>query len=137
MFYLCLLNNILHVFTAKIHFALGMLEICSYVLDMSKQFITDVILRNLEITGVGATLLAGEIIDSIKIEIVSSGGFTLPGFGTFTVRETPKRNALNPKTGAKVAVKAGATVRFKASPVLKGDVMAGLKKAKRKSSKKV
>jgi DNA-binding protein HU-beta len=102
---------------------------------MSKQFITDVIQRTVEITGVAATHLAAEIIEAIKTEIVSTGGFTLPGFGTFTVKETPKRSALNPKTGEKVAVKAGATVRFKASPVLKADALVGLKKTKRKATK--
>ena len=51
------------------------------------------------------------------------------------VRETPKRTALNPKTGKKVAVKAGATVRFKASPALKDAAFAGLKKAQRKAAK--
>jgi DNA-binding protein HU-beta len=51
------------------------------------------------------------------------------------VRETPKRSALNPRTGEKVAVKAGATVRFKVSPTLKEAAFAGLKKAKRKAAK--
>jgi DNA-binding protein HU-beta len=103
---------------------------------MSKQFITDVIQRTIEISGVASAHLATEIIEAIKTEIVTTGGFTLPGFGTFTVRETPKRSALNPKTGEKVAVKAGATVRFKASPVLKADALSGLKKSKRKAIKK-
>jgi DNA-binding protein HU-beta len=103
---------------------------------MSKQFITDVIQRTVEITGVASAHLAAEIIEAIKTEIVKTGGFTLPSFGTFTVRETPKRSALNPRTGERVAVKAGATVRFKASPVLKADVLAGLKKSRRKVTKK-
>ena len=102
---------------------------------MSKQFIADVIQRTVEITGVASTNLAAEIIQAIKTELVTTGGFTLPSFGTFTVRETPKRSALNPKTGEKVTVKAGATVRFKASPVLKADALAGLKKSKRKAAK--
>jgi DNA-binding protein HU-beta len=104
---------------------------------MSKKFITDVIQRSTEMTGVASAQLAAEIIDAIKTEIVTTGRFSLPDFGSFTVRETPKRTALNPKTGEKVAVKAGATVRFKVSPSLKGDAFAGLKKAKRKSAKKV
>ena len=79
--------------------------------------------------------MAGQIIDAIKAELVTTGSFTLPGFGSFTARETPKRTASNPKTGEKIAVKAGATVRFKASPVLKVDVLGGLKKAKRKKAK--
>jgi DNA-binding protein HU-beta len=49
------------------------------------------------------------------------------------VRETPKRTGLNPKTGEKVQIKAGATVRFKASPALKGAALAGVKKGKRKA----
>ena len=40
----------------------------------------------------------------------------LSSFGTFTVRKTKARKALNPATGEPVKVKAGKTVRFKASP---------------------
>jgi DNA-binding protein HU-beta len=43
-------------------------------------------------------------------------------FGTFTVRKTKARKALNPRTGEPVKVKAGKTVRFKASPSLKKEV---------------
>ena len=104
---------------------------------MSKKFITEVIQQSVEITGVAANHLAAEIIEAIRTEIVTTGGFTLPGFGTFTVKETPKRSALNPKTGEKVAVKAAATVRFKASPVLRADALTGLKKMKRRAIKAV
>ena len=50
------------------------------------------------------------------------GGFTLPSFGTFRVAKTKARKALNPRTGEPVKVKAGKTVRFKASPNLKKSV---------------
>ena len=103
---------------------------------MSKKFLTDVIQQSTEMTAIASGRLAAEIIAAIKTEIVTTGRFTLPDFGSFTVRETPKRSALNPKTGEKVAVKAGATVRFKASPALKDDALAGIKKAKRKAAKK-
>jgi DNA-binding protein HU-beta len=53
------------------------------------------------------------------IEREKEGGFTLPSFGTFTVRKTKARKALNPATGEPVRVKAGKTVRFKASSTLK------------------
>ena len=102
---------------------------------MSKKFITDVIQQSVDITGVAAARLAADIIAAIKTEIVSTGRFSLPDFGSFTVRETPKRTALNPRTGEKVAVKAGATIRFKASPSMKVAVHAGLKKAKRKAAR--
>ena len=102
---------------------------------MSKKFLTDVIQQATDLTGVASGRLAADIVAAIKAEIVETGRFSLPDFGAFTVRETPKRTALNPRTGEKVAVKAGATVRFKASPALKDAALAGMKKAKRKAAK--
>lgn len=100
---------------------------------MSKKFLTDVIVKSTEMPAVSANRLAGDIIEAIKAEIIGTGRFTLPEFGSFVVRETPKRTAMNPRTGEKVPVKAGATVRFKASPSLKDAALAGLKKAKKKA----
>jgi DNA-binding protein HU-beta len=102
---------------------------------VSKKFLTDVIVRSTEMPTLAANELASDIIAAIKAEIVESGRFTIPDFGAFIVRETAKRSALNPRTGEKVAVKAGATVRFKASPALKDAAFAGMKKAKRKAAK--
>ena len=102
---------------------------------MSKKFLTDVIVQSAERPANAANRLAADIIAAIKSEITETGRFTLPDFGEFIVRETPTRTALNPRTGEKVAVKAGATVKFKASPSLKESALAGLKKAKRKAKK--
>ena len=102
---------------------------------MSKKFLTGVIVESSEMTGVAANRLATDLIEAIKKEIIETGRFSLPDFGSFTVRETPKRSALNPRTGEKVAVKAGATVKFKAAPSLKLAAFAGAKKAKRKATK--
>ena len=102
---------------------------------MSKKFLTNVIVQSAEMPAVAANRLAADLIAAIKAEIIETGRFTLPDFGAFVVRETPKRTALNPRTGESVAVKAGATVRFKASPSLKEAALAGLKKAKRKAKK--
>ncbi len=101
----------------------------------AKKFLTDVIVQSAELPAVAANRLAADLIAAIKAEIIETGRFTLPDFGAFVVRETPKRTALNPRTGEKVAVKAGATVKFKASPSLKEAAFAGLKKAKRKAKK--
>lgn len=102
---------------------------------MSKKFLTDVIAQSADLPAAAANRLAADIIAAIKGQIVETGRFTIPDFGAFIVRETAKRTALNPKTGEKVAVKAGAAVRFKASPALKDAAFAGLKKAKRKAAK--
>jgi DNA-binding protein HU-beta len=102
---------------------------------MSKKILTEVIARAAGMPAGAANRLAGEVVAAIKDEVVRTGRFALPDFGSFTVRETPKRTARNPRTGEEVEVKAGATVRFKASPALKEAALAGLRKAKRKAKK--
>ncbi len=89
---------------------------------MSKAFLSAVIQESVQCTGVAANVAAGALMDAIVLEMKKSGGFTLPSFGTFTVRKTKARKGLNPRTGEQIKVKAGKTVRFKASPVLKKSV---------------
>ena len=50
---------------------------------MSKAFIASVLQDSAELTGVAANRAAGDLIDAIVKELKTSGGFTLPGFGTF------------------------------------------------------
>jgi DNA-binding protein HU-beta len=89
---------------------------------MSKAFLASVLQESLDCTGVAANRAAASVIDAIVHELKTSGGFTLPSFGTFTVKKTKARKALNPRTGEPVKVRAGKTVRFKASPSLKKEV---------------
>ncbi len=89
---------------------------------MSKAFIAKVLQQSTEVTGAAANRATNDLIDAIVKEMKKTGKFTLPSFGTFTVRKTKARKALNPRTGESIKVKAGKTVRFKASPVLKKTV---------------
>jgi DNA-binding protein HU-beta len=89
---------------------------------MSKAFIAEVIQNSAEITGVAANQAATDLIDAIVRTIKKDGKFTLPSFGTFTVRKTKARKGKNPRTGEDIKIKAGKTVRFKASPTLKAMV---------------
>ncbi|MDQ1079339.1 HU family DNA-binding protein [Pseudoroseomonas cervicalis] len=86
---------------------------------MSKAFIAQVLQDSLGCTGVAANRAAGELIAAIVKDMKKQGGFTLPSFGTFTVRKTKARKGMNPRTGEPVKIKAGKTVRFKASPNLR------------------
>lgn len=86
---------------------------------MSKAFIAEVIRNSAELTGAAANRAAGDLMEAIVKELKKSGKFTLPSFGTFTVKKTKARKGLNPRTGEAIKVKAGKTVRFKASPTLK------------------
>lgn len=86
---------------------------------MSKAFIAQVIQESADLTGTAANKAATEVIAAIVRELKKNGRFTLPSFGTFIVRKTKARKGLNPRTGEAIKVKAGKTVRFKASPTLK------------------
>lgn len=86
---------------------------------MSKAFIAEAIQSSADLTGAAANKAASDLITAIVKEIKKSGKFTLSSFGTFTVRKTKARKGLNPRTGEAIKVKAGKTVRFKASPTLK------------------
>ena len=85
---------------------------------MSKAFIAEIIQQSTEVSRATANRAAGELITAI-VATLKTGKFTLSGFGTFTVYRTKARKALNPRTGASIRVRAGKTVRFKASPILK------------------
>ena len=89
---------------------------------MSKAFIAQVIQESAALTGTAANRAATDLIGAIVKELKKAGKFTLPSFGTFTVRKTKARKGLNPRTGEAIKVKAGKTVRFKASPTLKKTV---------------
>src|ERR1700675_1385606 len=89
---------------------------------MSKAFIAEVLQGSAELTGAAANRAAGDLMDAIVKELKKAGKFTLPSFGTFTVRKTKARKGLNPRTGESIKEKAGKTVRVKASPTLKKNV---------------
>jgi len=86
---------------------------------MSKAFIASVLQESLECTAVAANKAATDLVDAIVRQLKKDGGFTLPSFGTFRVAKTKARKGFNPRTGEPIKVKAGKTVRFKASPTLK------------------
>lgn len=102
---------------------------------MTKQFLSEIIQESEDLTGVTAKRIAARVLEAIQTELLSAGRFTLPGFGTFTVKETLARTRFNPRTGDPVKVKAGATVRFKAAPNLKAAALGATKKAKRAARK--
>lgn len=89
---------------------------------MSRAFIAEVIRSSTDLPAVAARSTANDLVYALTKELKKSGKFTLPGFGTLTVRKTKARKALNPKTGEPVRVRAGKTVKFKASPVLRKSV---------------
>jgi DNA-binding protein HU-beta len=86
---------------------------------MSKACIAEVIQGSAKTTGVAASKAATDLLEAIVAKLKEDEKFTLPGFGTFTVRKTKARKGVNPRTGQAIKVKAGKTVRYKASPTIK------------------
>jgi len=86
---------------------------------MSRAFISGVIQQSTGVTDEVADRATNDLMDAIAREMKKTGKFALSAFGSFTVRRTKARKALNPRTGESIQVKAGKTVHFKASPVLR------------------
>ena len=91
---------------------------------MTKAFIAEVLQEFCELTQAGSRVAANDLIGAIVEQLKRDGKFVLPGFGKFTVVKTKAYIGLNPSTGEKVKVKAGKTVRFKASPGLRRTITA-------------
>ena len=59
------------------------------------------------------------VIDAIKAGVKKTKTVQLIGFGTFKVATRKARIGVNPKTGAKIKIKASKTVKFVAGKALK------------------
>ncbi len=81
---------------------------------MSKAFLADVARKSADLIGAATTQAARDVVAAIVGELNKRG--------TFPVRKTRARTARNPRTGEEIKVKAGKTVRFRASPMLKRGV---------------
>jgi len=59
------------------------------------------------------------VVESIKLGLKKSKQVQLIGFGTFKVVNRKARTGVNPKTGAKIKIKASKTVKFATGKDLK------------------
>ncbi len=69
---------------------------------------------------------AGRCLDSfltiIENTLASGDSITLPGFGSFSVKDRPARTGRNPQTGEEIAIPAAIVPTFKAGKGLKDSV---------------
>ncbi len=77
-----------------------------------KAMLTDVMKRHVE-----------EILDlgfeEIRKCVKNEKRFSMPGFGTFTVRLRKARKGVNPQTGRPIKIPASRTVGFRPAPIFK------------------
>ena len=62
------------------------------------------------------------VIDGVKLGIKKTKTVQLIGFGTFKIGNRKARIGVNPKTGAKIKIKASKTVKFSAGKAFKGSL---------------
>ncbi len=69
-----------------------------------------------------AERIVNAVIGSIVIGLKKDRKVSVVGFGTFTVKNRPKRTVINPRTKEKMIAKPSKTVRFKAGKSLKHEL---------------
>ena len=75
--------------------------------------------RGITITKKATDAIVDDIFDIAASTIEKEGGFSYPGFGTFTKKHRKGREGRNPQNGAPLQIAASNTVGFKAAPKLK------------------
>jgi DNA-binding protein HU-beta len=81
---------------------------------MSKAELVAAVKKSLgkEISSAQANRTVDTVIDGIKTGVKKTKNVQLIGFGTFKIATRKARTGVNPKTGAKIKIKASKTVRF-------------------------
>ncbi|MDR2735877.1 MAG: HU family DNA-binding protein [Puniceicoccales bacterium] len=72
-----------------------------------------------KVTKASAEHTVNVVLDAITNGIKKDGSVQVVGFGTFSVTKRDKRNGVNPRTGAKIIIKASKSVKFKPGTKLK------------------
>ena len=89
---------------------------------MTKADLIDVLLKNKTFEGMSkraANLVVDVVFEALSKAIKKDKRFTVPGFGTFSVKKRSARVGRNPQTGAEIKIPASKTVSFKPAPAFK------------------
>jgi DNA-binding protein HU-beta len=86
---------------------------------MNKAALVEEVHSVLNTTKVQAEQVVDTVFDSIVNTLKKGGEVSVAGFGKFSVKDKPARDARNPKTGETVKVKASKAPKFGAAKALK------------------
>ena len=89
---------------------------------MNKTELTEAVASATDLSKAAAARAVDSVIDSITKALRSGDQVTIPGFGTFLVRERAARQGRNPQTGEMMQIKAAKVPSFKAGKGLKDAV---------------
>lgn len=86
---------------------------------MNKAELVSSVQKSLGLSKADAERAVNAVVNSIKAGIKKTKSVQLIGFGTFKVATRKARTGVNPKTGARIKIKASKTVKFAAGKSLK------------------
>lgn len=86
---------------------------------MNKGELVDKVAAEGKITKADADRLVKVVLGSMTDSLTNGEKITIPGFGTFEVRERAAKQGRNPQTGATVEIPARKAVAFKPGKTLK------------------
>ncbi|RCK70302.1 MULTISPECIES: HU family DNA-binding protein [Desertihabitans] len=89
---------------------------------MSKKNIVAAVAQTTGTTQSEADKAVSAVLDAIAGELAKGEKVSLPGFGTFEVRERAARTGRNPQTGEEIQIAASKVPAFKAGTQLKKQV---------------
>ena len=86
---------------------------------MNKVELVTAVQKSLGSNKADAERAVNSVIDGIKLGVKKTKVVQLIGFGTFKVGARKARVGINPKTGAKIKIKASKTIKFSAGKAFK------------------
>ncbi|MEI8310134.1 MAG: HU family DNA-binding protein [Verrucomicrobiota bacterium] len=89
---------------------------------MNKVELVTAVQKTLGSSKADAERAVNAVIDGVKLGIKKTKTVQLIGFGTFKIGNRKARIGVNPKTGAKIKIKASKTVKFSAGKAFKGSL---------------
>jgi DNA-binding protein HU-beta len=89
---------------------------------MNKVELITSVQKNLDSSKADAERAVNAVIEGIKLGIKKTKTVQLIGFGTFKIGNRKARLGVNPKTGAKIKIKASKTIKFSAGKAFKGSL---------------
>jgi DNA-binding protein HU-beta len=89
---------------------------------MNKKELVSAMAAKTDCSGAAADRAVNALVEIISDTLKEGGSLTLPGFGTFEVRDRAARTGRNPKTGEELKIAASRVAAFKPGVALKAAV---------------
>lgn len=89
---------------------------------MNKKELVDALAAKTDSSGAAAERAVNAMLEIISDALKKGDSLSLPGFGTFEVRERAARTGRNPKTGEELKIAASKVAAFKPGSALKAAV---------------